>query len=399
MKRLTTFMIIAALLLQGGTSLAQIDNAKMNRDLRVASGVLASLMNNDSDHMFRGGEPEANYVEGFGVIFTIEDDAVFRYNYPMDFSLARKAQREAQKAYRESQRVYSDAQREFNDSNVVVAPSSRGKGTFKISGSEKKVAEFVEQQEKTSKEFTKKLREAFEIFLIDYSQLVDQLNPSDKILLTTKNNTSIDFVFVGDRYGNIEDKKSSRLSAEMLVKDHKDFEAGKLSREKLIEKIKFVENAEMERRPDLDLFGNMLKTNYSSKYTETYFISSLPKYELLEGLGAVYSVKVYSSYSEDGLYRMPGNSKSGLTEEERNKLAEAMYPQFVDDFKENMVRYGSTIKSLQEDDKLIVKIKMTKCGSCSFPTAVEFVVDRSVLEQFSKGLLTLDKAKVKVKMK
>ena len=38
MKRLTTFLIVVALVFKGAISLAQIDDAKMERDLRVASG-------------------------------------------------------------------------------------------------------------------------------------------------------------------------------------------------------------------------------------------------------------------------------------------------------------------------------------------------------------------------
>lgn len=429
MKRLTTFLIIAALVFKGAVALAQIDNAKMDRDLRVASGVLASLMNNDNNHMFRGGEPDANYVEGFGVIFTIEDNMVFKYNYRVQYEVAHAAQAEAKSAIREAEREIREAQREvreaereaeieredrkkdkdkdrddnddYNDDdyNIVIAPMPPMPDIEVNFGlDEDELEELREEAEEANEEFAEDLREAFEIFLVDYSQLIGQLKSTDKILLTTKSNSSYNFAYNIDdgEYGKNVEK--SRLSAELSIKDHKEYQVGKMDRDDLIDKIKFVENAEMERKADLDLFGSMLKTTYNSKYTETYFLSSIPQYELLSGLGVVYSIKVYSSYSDDGLYRMPGNSKSGLNEEDRDKAVEAMYPQFVDGFKENMIRYGSTIKSLKENDKLIVKVKMTKCDSCTFPTTIEFMVARNVLEQFSKGSLTLDQAKNKVKL-
>lgn len=425
MKRLTTFLLIVALLFKGAVALAQIDNAKMDRDLRVASGVLASLMNNDNDHMFRGGEPEANYIDGFGVIFTIEDNMVFKYNYKVQYEVARAAQKEAQVAVREVQRVQREVEREYrevererereekeknkdkdsDDDYEVIAPMSplppmppMPDVEVNVGIDEEEMEELKEKAEAANEEFAENLREAFETFLVDYSQLIGQLKPTDKILLTTKSNSSYNFVFAMEdgEYGKNVEK--SRLSAELLIKDHKDFQNGKLSREKLLSKIKFIENAEMERKADLDLFGSMLKTTYNSKYTETYFLSSIPQYEVLSGLGVVYSIKVYSSYSEDNLYRMPGNKKVGLSKEDRDKAVEIMYPQFVDSFKENMIRYGSTIKSLKENEKLIVKVKMTKCDSCTFPTTIEFMVARNVLEQFSKGSLTLDQAKNKVKL-
>lgn len=427
MKRLTTFLIVVALVFKGAISLAQIDDAKMERDLRVASGILSSLMSNNNDHLFGGGEPNANYVEGFGVIFTIEDNMVFKYNYNVQYEVAREAQKEAQVAVREVQRAQREIEKEYrevererkekekdkkkdkdedDDETYVIAPMSplppmpaMPDVEVNVGLDEEEMKALKEKADVANEEFAKSLREAFETFLVDYSHLISQLKPSDKILLTTKSNSSYNFVFSMDSYEDDRKIEKSRLSAELLVKDHKDFQSGKLSREKLVEKIKFVENAEMVRKPDLDLFGNMLKTTYNSKYTETYFLSSIPKYELLAGLGVVYSIKVYSSYSEDDLYRMPGNKTVGLTKEARDKAVEVMYPLFVDSFKENMIRYGSTIKSLGQDEKLIVKVKMTKCETCTFPSVIEFVTNKSVLDQFSKGALTLDQAKNKVNLK
>lgn len=423
MKRITTFILIMAMVAGSATSYAQMDEAKMDRDLRVASGVLASLMNNDSEHLFRGGEPEANYVDGFGVIFTIEDNMVFKYNYRIQWEAAREAQREASRALKDMQYAKRDAERAQRDAEreqrelekeqdmhkdkgnvvivepappIVAVPDVDVDVNVDWEDTEEKMQEFEEKIEEANEEFNENLREAFETFLVDYSQLIGQLKPTDKILLTTKSNDNFVFYVGGEDYGNVE---KSRLSAEMLVKDHKDYEAGKLSRDKLIDKIKFVENAEMERKPDLDLFGNMLRTTYDQRYTETYFISSTPRYEWLSGLGVVYTVKVYSSYEDNGLYRIPGMRKSDMSKEDRDKSVEDMYPKFVDSFKENIIRYGSTIKSLEDGNKLIVKVTMTKCSSCSFPESVEFMVDKSTLDQFSKGSLSLDQAKNKVVLK
>lgn len=425
MKRLTTLLLIITLVFKGAVSLAQIDNAKMDRDLRVASGVLTSLMNNDHDHMFRGGEPDANYVEGFGVIFTIEDNMVFKYNYKVQYEVARAAQMEVQVAVREVERAKREVEREYREVErerereekdrekskdkdndyVVIAPMPplppmppMPDVEINVGIDEEEMEALKLKAEAANEEFAENLREAFETFLVDYSQLIGQLKSTDKILLTTKSNSSYNFVFAMEDGNYGKNVEKSRLSAELLVKDHRDFQSNKLSREKLISRIKFIENAEMERKADLDLFGSMLKTTYNSKYTETYFLSSIPKYERLSGLGVVYSIKVYSSYSEDNLYRMPGNKKIGLSKEERDKAVEIMYPQFVDGFKENMIRYGSTIKSLEEGEKLIVKVKMTKCETCTFPATIEFIITKSVLTQFTKGSLTLEQAKNKVKL-
>ena len=424
MKRITTLFFITALVAWSATGFAQIDEQKMTRDLRVASGVLESLMNNDNDHLFRGGEPEGNYIEGFGVIFTIEDNMIFRYNYKMNWEVARDAQREALRAVKEMQIAKREEERALREARVLREKAQqeahesgkdkdKGKTVITVAptppvvdvpdvdvdvdweANEEKMEELEAKMEEANEQFNEDLHEAFETFLVEYSQLIGQLKPTDKILLTTKSNESFVFAFGEDA----DPVAKSRLSAEMLVKDHMDYMAGKLSRDKLSDKIKFVENAELERKPDLDLFGNMLKTTYGQRYTETYFISSTPKYEWLSGLGVVYSVKVYSSYEDNGLYRLPGLKQSNISKEDRDKYVQEMYPKFVDSFKENIIRYGSTIKSLESGNKLMIKVKMTKCESCAFPDTIEFTVDKSVLDQFSKGSLSLDQAKNKVILK
>ena len=51
---------------------AQVDEARMDKDLRVASKVLESLtQGGDNGFMMYSDNVEANYIDGYGVIFTI----------------------------------------------------------------------------------------------------------------------------------------------------------------------------------------------------------------------------------------------------------------------------------------------------------------------------------------
>jgi hypothetical protein len=234
-------------------------------------------------------------------------------------------------------------------------------------------------------------------FLADYSQLIGQLKPTDKIVVSTKKS---DYVFVlTDENESINATGGSGMSAELLKKDHNDYIIGKISHEQLVAKIKVTKNdGEGSHSKDLDMFGSMLSTIYNESYTETYFMSWKPEYERIKGVGAIYAFKVYSSYEEKGGYRMPGIDKDDLTDEARNENVVKLYPLFVSGMKENIIQYGRTIKSLENDEMLLLKITLTKCDECSIPKKIQFAVKQSVLSDFNTGKTSLKDATAKVKV-
>ena len=387
MKKLTTTLFLSAMLAWPKPGQAQIDQAKMERDLRVASGVLESLIKVDDESFFMRNSVKGSYLEGFGVTFEVEDLESFigfygKPNKPVAFAM-----------------IENDPNSEpaLKD-KTVKQQGKKGKGTFKINGSEDEINAMIAKSQMKKDRYKEQLKEAYLIFLVDYSQLIGQLKPTDKVVITTTNN-NVKFIFMGRKHGELDAGSSVKISAQMLVKDHRDYLQGKLAKDKLVERIKIVEKTEDDLSPDLEMFSNMLKTTYSPQYTETYFISRQPSYTLMEGLGVVYTVKVYSSYSENDFFKVPGANKSKLSREERDKLVQEMYPDFLDGFKESIIKYGSTIKSLEHGNRLIVKVSMTQCESCTFPRMVEFVVTKEVLGEFLKGNLTLKQAKAKILVK
>ena len=77
-------------------------------------------------------------------------------------------------------------------------------------------------------------------FLADYSQLIGQLKPTDKIVVSTKKS---DYVFVmTDEDESINATGGSGVSAELLKKDHNDYITGKISHDQLVAKIKVTKN-------------------------------------------------------------------------------------------------------------------------------------------------------------
>jgi hypothetical protein len=360
MKTIST-LILSGLLIFSASLMAQVDETRMDKDLRVAATVLESLaQGEDQGYVMYNDNVEANYVEGYGVIFTIGG------GYSFYMGRGRMAT------------SYGSG-----GSTVIVAPKAEKDGD-------------KEEQEKEEIEEVD-LSEIMVEFLVDYSQMINQLSPDDKIMVSTKKS---DYVYVGRQSGTnfeVSQQGNSGITAEMMKKDHNDFLAGKLSREKLIERIEInKDNGDKNRTKDLDLFASMLSTVYDDEYTDTYFMSWKPEYQRLTGVGAIYSFKVYSSYDEDGWYRMPGADKKGLNSEQRNAEVEKMYPVFVKSMKANIVQYGRTITSLEPDEMLLLKVTLTKCDGCSIPKKIQFSVKQADLTAFKTGKISEKEAIAKV---
>ena len=362
---------------------AQINEEKMDKDLRVAAKVLETLAHGEGEGrlmMYGGDNIEGNYIEGYGVIFSMSGRSMYI------------APRVAYSYGRRTSGVTVVAPRA--EVIAIAEVEAKAEAEAKANAKDKKEAA-KEKEEHKGEEID--LEAIIVEFLADYSQMIGQLKPTDKIVVSTKKS---DYVFVmTDENESINATGGSGISAELLKKDHNDYMSGKISHDQLVAKIKVTKSdGEGSRSKDLDMFGSMLQTIYDDSYTETYFMSWRPEYERIEGVGAIYAFKVYSSYEEDGLYNMPGISKDGLTSEARNENVEKLYPQFVSSMKENIIQYGRTIKSLKADEMLILRVTLTKCDDCSIPKKIQFSVKQSVLADFNSGKISLKDATAKVKL-
>jgi hypothetical protein len=366
-KSIRIFFITGLLVFTTALVWAQMDAVRMQRDIRVASSVLQTLSQTDNSFVMYGDNVSGEYIDGYGVMFSIGG------GYSVMSSKRSGA--------------------------VVVGGSNR---TEVRTGNSREVVSAPDADEKQDLleddlEPITDIREVMTTFLVDYSQLIGQLQSTDKIVVSTKKS---DYIYYFKMDDGDESKVSSNngLTAELLKKDHDNFLSGKLSKDQLIEKINYVEHGgENERSKDLDLFAAMIKTLYNVDYTDTYFVSWTPEYEIISGIGAVYTFKVFSSYDENGLYRMPGINEEGLTEPQRQEKVKELYPLFTQTFKENLIQYGRAINSLDGDEMLMIRITMTKCDNCGIPKKVQFTVKQSVLTQYNTGKIKLEDALNQVK--
>ena len=343
----------------------QIDQTRMDRDLEVAKNVLQTLFNQDRNMMFWGRNIEAVYLEGYGVIFTLPDN--FSYLSIKMPKMPKMTVFEGEEGYKEE---------------VIVVD---------VNVDEDNSIDHAKMEEQ---------KEAVITFLADYSDLIGQLKPDEKIKVHNRANDNVFYVGTGRHSSwSMTSSGLEKFSAEVKKKDVTAYKEGKISRKELVNRITFTTSEPVEIHQDLELFAIIVKRLYSPDLSETYFTNRTPHYELLKDYGVIFYLKTYSSYSNNDLYRMPVLGRSDVNLEERNKKVTELYPQFEKSIKETMIEYGRTIKTLKDDEILMLKVKLTKCDGCGIPETLELSVSKQVLSQYDQRKLSLDKAMGAIKVK
>lgn len=353
-----TLLALMTLLIFTSMALSQsIDEERMERDLKIAENIIGTLLN-ESGRSYHGNI-ESNYLPGYGVIFSVPKNSVI---WAYSSGNARS--------------VYS-----YGESTVVINTSEDDEDTPK-SDREKIDPEELEQRA------IERMKEQMSTFLVDYADLIGQLKSTDRVVIQTRGRNEQIYV-VG---GNVT-RKNEGLSAQILKSDLSAFKSGKINREQALEKIDWTSEGDSEVAKDIELFSTIFARLFEPDLSSTYYLSSRRLgYTSLENFGVTFNMKFYSSTSDDGLHSIRTTGESGLTQAQRNEKVNAMYPEFEKSFKENLLDYGRTVKSLKPEEMLMFNVKLTECRGCEMPDEIEVSVKGKTLKDFDSGALSRDKA-------
>ncbi len=356
---LSTAIIVAILIVSSTVNGQEIDQRRMDRDLKIAENILNSLTNKEKNSFFFSQNVESNYIPNYGVILSIPPNTL----------------------------IYSSSS---GSGIAVIAPGSTGRA---LNSEYTVIAESDETlKTKTDKEllseYDEQLTELMTIFLADYADLIGQLKASDKIRINVRSRNNRIWISTND----IKSNKTQGKSAEILKGDLIDYKSGKLTRDQLIKKIVFTEEKDEVRKRDLELFSSIFSRLYASDLSDTYYTNRQISYERLENLGVIYNMKVYSTTENDGLYLLQTTGENGLSFEERNKRVNEMYPEFERSLKENILEYGRTVKSLDPSEMLILNVELTECDGCSMPEKIQLSVKANVLKEYDMNRISQEDA-------
>lgn len=406
-------VLIVVMMMAGTCLLAQnkIDEVRMQRDIEVAENILGTLIKQQyGRRQFFPMEVQGSYLPGYGVTFRVpsemfgsmffikgDDDTWNTIAPPMpgmtysSYSNSSESENEeAVKAHEEAQKAKSEADRNYQMAKRT-SPRARASGKRKTNTDSARVS------------YHEKILDAAKNFIADYGDLLTQLQPNEKIVVTNKGEGNMfPKIWMGGGYDRPQ--KQNLINVEGTKSDVNLFRQGKITRDQLLAKLAVV-NSEIsdELQPDLELLSSILDRLYSRDLSKTFFTDDNIYYERLKDFGALYHMQVYASNQVDGfnedIYDMPTLRLQDVDQETRDKKVKELYPEFEKSIKEDMLEYGRTIKSLKDNETLMIEINLTRCRHCAIPSTLALSIKNGVLQDYSSGKITKDAALAKITVK
>ncbi len=281
--------VLMVLMMSVGTAvLAQnkIDEVRMQRDIEVAENILGTLIKQQyGKRQFFPMEVQGSYLPGYGVTFRVPSEMFSNMFYikgdedawntivpgpPMpgvtySYSYSNSSDNEndeAVKAHDEAQKAKSEADRNYQTAKRT-SPRARASGKRKTNTDSARVS------------YHEKLLEASKNFIADYGDLLTQLQPNEKIVITNKGEGNMfPKIWMGGGYDRPQ--KQNLINVEGTKSEVNQFRQGKITRDQLLAKLRVV-NSEIsdELQPDLELLSSILNRLYSRDLSRTFSLTTI----------------------------------------------------------------------------------------------------------------------------
>lgn len=380
MKSTLKFWIsgIIALTLQSHGTLAQsIDEDRMNRDIEVAENVLATVIKQQlSDKQtFFGLDVKGSYQPGYGITFRLPPDRTLPFVISIDGPEMRGAA------------VISNGNRySYSVRTQGAEQAPEDDNSIKLKERTQITADSVRAR------YYEGMISAAQAFILDYGDLLSQLQPHERIVVTNQSDRPNLFFNGGRR---------TRISVEGTRQDITALRQGKINREQALKKLTVVNTESVEaREPDMEMLSSIFSRLYRPDLSKTYFIEGNVYYERLKDFGTIFYMQMISSIENNfNRFMLPTLGLEDLDQESRDKKVTELYPAFEAELKENILEYGRTVKSLNDNESLIFNISLTKCQGCGIPASLELGIKASVLKEFGTGKIDKSAAMKKFSIK
>jgi len=397
--------VLGSLMATGQT---KIDEQRMQQDIEVAENILSTLVRQQfNKRNFFPMEVSGSYMAGYGVTFRMPRGGAFNmflyksmdepntvinaptpdgfsttYSYSFSNTERDEDEKAREKDGRAREKTMDKAEREvIRQQQQIRTP----KGRKIISDSSMATA-------------NQRFLDVAKSFLADYGDVLSQLRPEERIVVTNRGEEfGQDFNF---RWPGAESRRSL-ISVEAKRDDIAQLKQGKITRDQFMSRLKIVNTEASEKLdPDLEVLSSMFSRLYREDLSKTYYSQGEVTYERLKDFGVIYYMRVYSSIQgDDERWAMPTIAMSNVPTPERDKKVKELYPKFESELKENLIEYGRTLRSLNDNEQLVFNVKLTKCTGCGIPTSIELSVNSLVLKDYSSGKATKEASISKVNVK
>ncbi len=142
---------------------------------------------------------------------------------------------------------------------------------------------------------------------------------------------------------------------------------------------------------DLEIAKSILTTLIKSE-SAGFYGEKVIEAKYVDGYGVIFNIKTYSSYVEEGVYFIPATGQKNVNSSDRDVIIDQLYSKFVENLKQFIIDYGRTIRSLEDTDHLMLKIKTTRCWDCKIPKYIELTIKIKDLKAYDRQKLSREKA-------
>ena len=279
---------------------------------------------------------------------------------------------------------------------MTSSPGQREKkGTLSLQDKKKEKAKL--DMDSIQDSYNKKVIDAAKTFLLDYGDMITQLSPTERIIVSNQGDRPRVWV---NKYFDAPNR--THLSVEVLKGDLTQYKQNKITREQALSKIKVINTESVDEvEPDLELLSSIFSRLYRPDLSKTFFIQDNVYFERLKDYGVVYYMQALSS-QELGYtkrYVMPTVGLDDVDQATRDKTIKELYPKFEQDLKDNILEYGRTLKSLKDEEVLVFQVRLTRCVGCGIPSTLEYTIKSSVLKDFNSNKINKTAALGKFEVK
>ncbi len=348
---------------------------KMDRDILIMENVLADIFKKKSSSFNSTSRTRGLYIPGNGVIFNVSGNGIF---YGSDYV-----------AWGDLVEVVSVGQASVVSTNFTE-----------------------EELKKFNEEKKKKIAEQAKTFLADYGSLLGELKDNEKIQVSVNytlhvqsSSRKIDgqLAFVSSS----RDENKRRMTAEISVRDLKAYTAGSISQSEVFSRIKtnsydINEDEMLDAKILAGIFDDVFRVSYDG-YLKRRGATS---WTYFEGFGLMFNVNLSSSGNNYSLVTSNGvevitrrGEDDKVNADDFYKGIQAKYQEFESMVKEQLVKYGRTLRSLQPNEVVIINMGLSANKRSGLPNNIQFMIPKSEIDAFTKGNKSLNQVMDAVNMK
>lgn len=403
-----------------------IDNERMNRDIKITEKVLATLFKSGSEdydnHFSVGGTGaiRGTYIPNYGVLFRIPQMFFNNINNEVVYL---GDQGNKQLLHNRVKVINID---NYNSGDIVYWLDDRVISTKQIKiGSRIRTQKLVKgvSIDSVLNGRRDKALKLIKVFLRDYSSLLSQLSDNDKIVVTYDKVLNMNHLF--RKKPNLKDRNSLMVS--VAYKDVKANTGKSLENKIQVSSLQIPP----ENKLQLEVLQKILDELYQRKNTDgkSFYRSGRSSYTQLKDFGVIYDLRLRAprKHNRPGAISYTTNGGSGgsiiisdndhdndnknqTPEQRRKKREEAKiayqkltgkaYAKLEKDLKKQLADYGRTLRNIAPNERLMLNVRLSSRHSeCFDENGKEMKLPRVLVLTAKMSDLNSNNAESKINLK